>query len=183
MYSDAIEQLQAEQDGLEAENAKLRNGQGPDAKTGHSSNTGPLGEAFTLPGGGLEVSQLAEQVSVGDEWVLRHRLMSRLKIYAPQYGSCGLKMLYSNPDTYTQILVHSNRLLTSPLSVELERMMPTPLCRHYRLPHLRPQHQTRPPYSRPSHPQHDNHWRPSPGCSSGISQSIRPNRVSWIYRT
>lgn len=72
VYSDAIEQLQAEQDSLEAENAKLRQGQGVDAKA-QTSNPLILGEAFSLPGGGLEVTQLAEQVCRAHSAILRMR--------------------------------------------------------------------------------------------------------------
>lgn len=61
VYSDAIEQLQAEQDGLEAENAKLRKGQGVDAK-GVSAPGPSYGDGLLFSGGGLETSQLAEQV-------------------------------------------------------------------------------------------------------------------------
>lgn len=95
VYSDAIEQLQAEQDSLEAENAKLRQGQGVDVKA-HASNPVGLGEAFSLPGGGLEVTQLAEQVCPRPQSnsVLRKRLMIRSKICDLQSGSYVPKMLY-----------------------------------------------------------------------------------------
>jgi dynactin 1 len=61
VYSDAIEQLQAEQDALEAENAKLRKGQGVDVRDGGA--VPGLGELL-VPAAGLESSQLAEQVSL-----------------------------------------------------------------------------------------------------------------------
>jgi dynactin 1 len=61
VYSDAIEQLQAEQDALEAENAKLRKGQGVDVRESNAVLPG-FGEGVYAPGGGLESSQLAEQV-------------------------------------------------------------------------------------------------------------------------
>ena len=56
VYSDAIEQLQAEQDTLEAENARLRKGVEP------GRELLPAVELALPVGGGLESSQLAEQV-------------------------------------------------------------------------------------------------------------------------
>ena len=95
VYSDAIEQLQAEQDSLEAENAKLRQGQGVDAKA-HASNPVGLGEAFSLPGGGLEVTHLAEQVrpKFQSVSVLSQRLMIRSIIYVRRCDSYVPKTLY-----------------------------------------------------------------------------------------
>jgi dynactin 1 len=80
VYEDAIEQLQAEQDALEVENAKLRKGQGADRQGEHCLHacivgwlmTWGIGNASTTSAGeglltgtigGLESSQLAEQVS------------------------------------------------------------------------------------------------------------------------
>jgi dynactin 1 len=57
VYSDAIEQLQAEQDALEAENARLRKGVDPVREA-----LLPAVELALPMGGGLEASQLAEQV-------------------------------------------------------------------------------------------------------------------------
>ena len=74
VYSDAIEQLQAEQDALEAENARLRKGVDPSREA-----LLPAVE-LTLPmGGGLEASQLAEQVCLRRS--SRRMLMYRLRIY------------------------------------------------------------------------------------------------------
>jgi dynactin 1 len=57
VYSDAIEQLQAEQDALEGENARLRKGVDPARES-----LLPAVELALPMGGGLESSQLAEQV-------------------------------------------------------------------------------------------------------------------------
>ncbi|WVF69238.1 hypothetical protein IAT40_004014 [Kwoniella sp. CBS 6097] len=67
VYEDAIEQLQAEQDALEAENARLRKGQNAGDR-GNAVNSTPGGtavEPIILTGAsaaGMETSQLAEQV-------------------------------------------------------------------------------------------------------------------------
>jgi dynactin 1 len=58
VYSDAIEQLQAEQDALEAENAKLRKGGNVEVR----DNTVAEGLMVLPTTSGLESSQLAEQV-------------------------------------------------------------------------------------------------------------------------
>ncbi|WVQ80521.1 hypothetical protein IAT38_002626 [Cryptococcus sp. DSM 104549] len=65
VYEDAIEQLQAEQDALEAENARLRKGQGQggDRQANTATTPGGTNEPLVLgSGAGLESSQLAEQV-------------------------------------------------------------------------------------------------------------------------
>ncbi|OXG26855.1 dynactin 1 [Cryptococcus neoformans] len=66
VYEDAIEQLQAEQDALEFENARLRKGQGQntDKQGNHVSATPGFGGEPIIIGSGatLESSQLAEQV-------------------------------------------------------------------------------------------------------------------------
>ncbi|KIR68423.1 dynactin 1 [Cryptococcus bacillisporus CA1873] len=66
VYEDAIEQLQAEQDALEAENARLRKGQGQSKdrqENGVSATPGFGGDPVIIgSGAGLESSQLAEQV-------------------------------------------------------------------------------------------------------------------------
>jgi dynactin 1 len=66
VYSDAIEQLQAEQDALEAENGKLRKGQGVDVR-----ESGGVVEV-ALPAG-LESSQLSDQVRLCSVHVTRRR--------------------------------------------------------------------------------------------------------------
>jgi len=64
VYEEAIEQLQAEQDALGAENAKLRKRQGVERQGNASSSLlGSAAEGFGAGAGGLEVKQLAEQVS------------------------------------------------------------------------------------------------------------------------
>ncbi|KAK4685386.1 dynactin 1, partial [Tremellales sp. Uapishka_1] len=63
VYEDAIEQLQAEQDALEAENARLRKGQGTGPSLGErSSNLQSGNETVVLGAGGIEAAQLIEQV-------------------------------------------------------------------------------------------------------------------------
>lgn len=62
VYSDAIEQLQAEQDALEAENGKLRKGQGVDLRDG----SGGAVVEVALPTG-LESSQLSDQVRLSSD--------------------------------------------------------------------------------------------------------------------
>ncbi|WWD18419.1 hypothetical protein CI109_102869 [Kwoniella shandongensis] len=66
VYEDAIEQLQAEQDALEAENARLRKGQGHagDRQANAPTSTPGMGDLplGTSTGAGLESSQLAEQI-------------------------------------------------------------------------------------------------------------------------
>ncbi|WVN86516.1 uncharacterized protein L203_101680 [Cryptococcus depauperatus CBS 7841] len=67
VYEDAIEQLQAEQDALEAENARLRKGQGQsaDRQVLPSGVSMSLGEpALASSSSGLESSQLVEQVEI-----------------------------------------------------------------------------------------------------------------------
>ncbi|WVQ96736.1 hypothetical protein IAU59_003843 [Kwoniella sp. CBS 9459] len=67
VYEDAIEQLQAEQDSLEAENARLRKGQNA-GERGNAVTSTPGGTAVEpliltgASGAGMETSQLAEQV-------------------------------------------------------------------------------------------------------------------------
>jgi dynactin 1 len=72
VYSDAIEQLQAEQDTLEAENARLRKGVDPAREA-----LLPAVELALPMGGGLEASQLAEQVCMAK--MGRMKLMYRLR--------------------------------------------------------------------------------------------------------
>ena len=64
VYEDAIEQLQAEQDALEAENARLRKNQPQDGRQANASTAAGTEHVFLGGGSGgtLEVSQLAEQV-------------------------------------------------------------------------------------------------------------------------
>nr|KIR89490.1 dynactin 1 [Cryptococcus tetragattii IND107] len=66
VYEDAIEQLQAEQDALEVENARLRKGQGQSKdrqENGVSATPGFGGDPVIIgSSAGLESSQLAEQV-------------------------------------------------------------------------------------------------------------------------
>jgi len=80
VYSDAIEQLQAEQDALEAENARLRKGVDPAREA-----LLPAVELALPMGGGLEASQLAEQVCIPLPG--RMKLMSRLRIYDLLFGT------------------------------------------------------------------------------------------------
>ena len=74
VYSDAIEQLQAEQDALEVENARLRKGVDPAREA-----LLPAVELALPMGGGLEASQLAEQVCIST--MGRMTLMYRSRIY------------------------------------------------------------------------------------------------------
>ncbi|KAK8858530.1 hypothetical protein IAR55_002757 [Kwoniella newhampshirensis] len=65
VYEEAIEQLQAEQDALEAENAKLRKGQGHGLdRQMHLSSTPRMGDLDVGPstGAGIEASHLVEQI-------------------------------------------------------------------------------------------------------------------------
>ena len=75
VYEDAIEQLQKDLDVLEAENAKLGKGQSGDRQANASNATV---EPFALASvGGLEASQLAEQVSnqYGSIWQVKGLLI------------------------------------------------------------------------------------------------------------
>lgn len=75
VYSDAIEQLQAEQDALEGENARLRKGVDPAREA-----LLPAVELALPMGGGLESSQLAEQVRLIQMIGGLMKLMIRSKI-------------------------------------------------------------------------------------------------------
>ncbi|WVR06294.1 hypothetical protein IAU60_003324 [Kwoniella sp. DSM 27419] len=68
VYEDAIEQLQAEQDALEAENVRLRKSQAGGDRQGNTANLTPGGSVFDVASSqastavGVESSHLAEQV-------------------------------------------------------------------------------------------------------------------------
>jgi dynactin 1 len=105
VYEDGIEQLQAEQDVLEAENTRLRKGEGSgDRKVTASGSALSMGDGLGVGTGGFEAAQLAEQVSdatfvgaqLADKTVQVENLRSAVRFLRSENAHFKSKELYND---------------------------------------------------------------------------------------